>query len=75
MTPVYEYKCECGKKFEKLVFSTDKVEVRCPECNSVNIKKQFSLISTSRTPRGISYDISHGTGPRGRGAEDIGSIK
>lgn len=41
--PIYEFDChECGKPFESLVmgFSTD--NVRCPECNSQDVKKKIS---------------------------------
>ena len=44
--PIYEYKCEdCKKDFEVLVFGNQKV--RCPECNSDNIKKKFSVFGMS----------------------------
>jgi putative FmdB family regulatory protein len=41
--PIYEFDCrECGKPFESLVlgFSTD--NVRCPDCDSQNVKKKIS---------------------------------
>lgn len=47
--PIYEYKCsECKTKFEVLhKSSTDKKEVSCPECNSVNNKKLYSAFSSN----------------------------
>jgi len=74
MTPVYEYKCECGKKFEKLVFSHEKKEIRCPDCKSLNVKKQFSLIAAPFNRRALSHDIPVDKSPRKRGARDIGGI-
>jgi putative FmdB family regulatory protein len=42
--PIYEYRCmECGESFEKLVRSMNAtLEVKCPKCNAVKIKKLLS---------------------------------
>ncbi|HUT43781.1 MAG TPA: zinc ribbon domain-containing protein [Desulfobacterales bacterium] len=41
--PIYEYKCEkCGNSFEKLVFSSDKEPVSCPECKANDVKRLLS---------------------------------
>ena len=41
--PIYEYKCEkCGNSFEKLVFSSDKEPVFCPECKAEDVKRLLS---------------------------------
>lgn len=42
--PIYEFSClNCGKVFEKLVLKDKEIyELRCPYCNSKNIKKLIS---------------------------------
>jgi putative FmdB family regulatory protein len=42
--PIYEFSClNCGKVFEKLVLKDEEIqELRCPYCNSKNIKKLIS---------------------------------
>lgn len=53
--PIFEYTCsDCGKEFKKLVLSSaGENEIRCPDCNSKNIKKEISLFSAKTT--GESY--------------------
>jgi putative FmdB family regulatory protein len=44
--PIFEYKCSsCGEDFEKLVFGS--AEVRCPKCDSGEVKKKFSTFGMS----------------------------
>ncbi|NOX21354.1 MAG: zinc ribbon domain-containing protein [Nitrospirae bacterium] len=44
--PIYEYKCNsCGAEFEKLVFGA--TEVHCPECDSTELTKKFSVFGMS----------------------------
>ena len=44
--PLFEFICKkCGTKFEKIVFSINNDEIKCPECNSGEVEKQFSLFS------------------------------
>jgi len=47
--PLYEYRCEtCGKCFEELVKnSTEKVS--CPDCESDDVEREFSLFASSAT--------------------------
>jgi putative FmdB family regulatory protein len=42
--PIYEFSClNCGKVFEKLILKDEEIqELRCPYCNSKNIKKLIS---------------------------------
>jgi len=42
--PIYEFSClDCGKVFEKLVLKNEEIQkLRCPYCNSKNIKKLIS---------------------------------
>jgi len=43
--PIYEYQCKnCSHKFEKLVFGKEKI--KCPKCQSGNLKKLLSTFST-----------------------------
>jgi len=46
--PLFEFICKkCGKKFEQIVFSVNKEEIKCPECKSNEIEKQFSTFSSN----------------------------
>ena len=48
--PLFEFVCKkCGKKFEKIVFSTDKEEIECPQCKSKEVEKQFSTFSAGNS--------------------------
>lgn len=53
--PIYEYVCDdCGKQFEKFVRSiTSVVEVKCPECGSVNVRKGWSVFGTGGGDGGL----------------------
>jgi putative FmdB family regulatory protein len=52
--PIFEYKCDgCSKEFEKLVSGVNP-ETSCPECNSKNIKKKFSVFGMSGVEKQIS---------------------
>lgn len=45
--PIYEYVCRsCQHPFEELVRSSDQ-EVRCPRCQSSELRKQMSVFSSS----------------------------
>jgi putative FmdB family regulatory protein len=44
--PIYEYKCsKCGQEFERLIFGNQKVN--CPNCESGDVKKKFSVFGMS----------------------------
>jgi putative FmdB family regulatory protein len=49
--PIFEYTCaNCGHHFEKLILSTKRArELRCPECDSQQVRKEISLFGTSST--------------------------
>ena len=48
--PLFEFVCKkCGTKFEKIVFSTDKEEIECPQCKSKEVEKQFSTFSAGNS--------------------------
>jgi putative FmdB family regulatory protein len=53
--PMYEFDCrECGQSFEELVLSLARVqEVRCPTCDSIDVKKKLSTVA-ARVPGGTS---------------------
>ena len=45
--PIYEYLCtKCGRQFEKLHKSGVVSELVCPECGSMEVKKEFSIFSS-----------------------------
>jgi len=55
--PIFEYRCnKCGEDFERLVFG-DQV-VRCPRCDSDDIKKKFSTFGMSGVERAGSGSSS-----------------
>jgi putative FmdB family regulatory protein len=46
--PLYEYAClKCGHAFEALVFDGDEVE--CPQCQGVELEKQWSVPARPRS--------------------------
>jgi putative FmdB family regulatory protein len=46
--PLYEYACrKCGHAFEALVFDGDEVE--CPQCQAVELDKQWSVPARPRS--------------------------
>jgi putative FmdB family regulatory protein len=45
--PLFEYRCEtCGKRFEELVMNS-REKVSCPDCESDDVEKEFSIFSSS----------------------------
>jgi putative FmdB family regulatory protein len=50
--PIYEFRClECQSTFEKLFFNSDeKVELKCPECESESIERVVSESSYTMGP-------------------------
>ncbi len=57
--PLYEYECKkCGNKFEKLVFSSDSEDVKCPKCKSNETKRILSLFSSKAS--GCSSPVGSG---------------
>lgn len=47
--PIYEYACkDCETRFEKFVRSmSSAIEVKCPQCGGVHVKKGWSAFATS----------------------------
>lgn len=44
--PIFEYRCgRCGQEFERLVFGSQ--TVKCPACESEDVKKKPSLFGMS----------------------------
>jgi len=61
--PIYEYHCQaCDHDFERLVFSAAaERELKCPECQSGNIEKQFSsFCGRTQTEGGGTRSLSSG---------------
>jgi putative FmdB family regulatory protein len=55
--PIYEYECnKCSEKFEKLVYGDTKV--KCPRCETEDIKKRFSLFGMSGVEKQTSSGCS-----------------
>ncbi len=62
--PIYEYVCkDCTKHFEVLNTSSDETEiVKCPECQSLEVKKTISSSNFRMSSGGSSIP---GGGPSG----------
>lgn len=57
--PIYEYIClSCNKKFEILVSVGNKFLVDCPECNSIQVKKIFSLFGIGKSSSSFEFTSS-----------------
>jgi len=67
--PIFEYECNNGHIFEKLVMNTSKkLIVVCPECGSKKIKK---VISNGSYFKIFGYKESNGYSKRNQTDEDI----
>ena len=54
--PIFEYRCGgCGLDFERLVRSANE-RVECPECRSVKVRKQLSVVAVLRSRGGEADD-------------------
>jgi len=58
--PIYEYICQnCGARFEKLVRGmSSTASVECPECQSKEVEKAFSVFGMGRSSSGASLGAS-----------------
>jgi len=65
--PIYEYSCgECGEKFEKLIRAASSTEeIRCPRCQSLQVKKALSLFGCCGAGRGMDLPASGSCEPAG----------
>ncbi|WP_366942926.1 zinc ribbon domain-containing protein [Syntrophomonas sp.] len=47
--PIFDFQCQdCGKSFDKMLSYIDKDKVRCPQCDSSNLKQLLSSFNTTR---------------------------
>ncbi len=61
--PIFEYTCkQCGKEFERVVFSGEEKGIICPECKSKDVKKNMSASTFMCTSMG-SCATSFPNGP------------
>jgi len=69
--PIYEFRClKCGDLFEKLIInSKEKVEIKCPRCNSEEFERVMSVTNYamgsgkgSRKPKVTTKSCSPGSG-------------
>ena len=59
--PIYEYVCmRCEEHFEELVRNGE--AVNCPECESTNVEKQFSVFAMHGAGQEQSFGGGTGTG-------------
>ena len=60
--PIYEYDClNCGVEFEELVLSSQDIPV-CPACQSSDVSKKVSVVSSSCDNSGGGYSYPSGGG-------------
>ncbi len=58
--PIYEYRCECGAEFEKLVDS--RTVVACPTCDSPRVTRRLSMFRAMAGTRAGDAPASGGMG-------------
>lgn len=53
--PLFEFVCsQCGTPFEELVRSSSSIEgVRCPACDSSDVKKKISMFASRSSSSGL----------------------
>ena len=69
--PIYEYACNCGNRFEKLVRRFGEA-VSCPTCLSPDVEKQLSVFAVA-TSAPTPASSGCGAGACGAGGRDRGS--
>jgi putative FmdB family regulatory protein len=69
--PIYEYACNCGNRFEKLVRRFGE-PVSCPTCLSPDVEKQLSVFAVA-TSAPTPASSGCGAGACGAGGRDRGS--
>ncbi|PIU63303.1 MAG: zinc ribbon domain-containing protein [Armatimonadetes bacterium CG07_land_8_20_14_0_80_40_9] len=68
--PIYEYKCKkCNLKFSLLMgVTSDKAELKCPQCEGKEVERVFSTFSVGNSSSSSSSDVDScptGTCPTG----------
>jgi putative FmdB family regulatory protein len=59
--PIYEYVCtKCGHHFEKLQKSAVTIELECPKCGTIEVKKEISAFSAGGSSTSASACSSSG---------------
>ncbi len=59
--PIFDFVCkECGKQFDVKISNAEKSKVKCPECNSSNLKQLLAFFNTggSKSSRTTSFGQS-----------------
>ena len=69
--PIYEYFCKkCENKFETLVLDRDE-EIRCVECGSTKIEKQFSSFGLKYNDSTLTASTSPSSNSPGCGCTPV----
>ncbi|MEW6184881.1 MAG: zinc ribbon domain-containing protein [Thermodesulfobacteriota bacterium] len=65
--PIYEYRCsDCSRLFEKIIWNSQNVKVRCPYCQGDKVLRVLSAFSKSGGKNtGISMSSSCGPSSSG----------
>ncbi|NPV44469.1 FmdB family zinc ribbon protein [Koleobacter methoxysyntrophicus] len=59
--PIYDFKCkDCGHEFSTLTSHRNRDAVKCPECNSKNIKQEFKPFAIGSNSSTSSQGCSSG---------------
>jgi putative FmdB family regulatory protein len=50
--PIFEFRChQCGKEFERIVFSSGEANVTCPQCGSESTERIMSVFACAASPK------------------------
>lgn len=64
--PIYEYRCQkCGHVFEEFVRFGEEPELKCPRCESTEVRKAVSLFGTSGSGGSSSTSVGAACAPSG----------
>ncbi len=61
--PIFEYRCSrCKAEFEKVIFSSDNTDIRCPQCQSEAVHKKMSAASLTGSGKCGTSNLPGGGG-------------
>jgi putative FmdB family regulatory protein len=59
--PIYEYRCGCGKEFERYVATTGGATT-CPSCGSTGVKRTLSVFALKSAAGPVASSMPSGGG-------------
>jgi len=67
--PIYEYRClHCQKNFEKLVLTSRKEVIVCPDCHDHHVEKQLSTFGLKLSGGKDPFDHARSSSPSSCGS-------